>query len=404
MTKRSHGTGSVQQRGDNSWRLRYYVNDVRQEVTFRGAKKDAQIELLRLINSVHAGEHIDPTNVTLEQWIERWVKLNQRHEGDTDQPRRRGLVNRRTLERYEELMRCHVAPALGKRPLQKLTGTEIDDLYVALEKKLAPCTVHHVHTVLGACLKAAVRKGLIKSNPVERAEAPFAGESDHGMALDEDQLRTLLEGFRPSVLFPIVAVLAFTGMRRGEALALRWSDLDVEKKTLRIERAVEQTAKYGLAIKEPKTKRGKRTITIDDDLISLLCAEREEVQRVHAGVPDGAAVDLSLVKLPDDALMFPGPPPAGESVSLTRLRKPNNTTKEFLRRAALLGFPDLRLQDLRGTHETLLLDAGVPVHVVAARCGHDPAVLLRSYAKRSKKADTSAAAIIGALSKGVLGT
>ena len=72
------------------------------------------------------------------------------------------------------------------------------------------------------------------------------------------------------------------------------------------------------------------------------------------------------------------------------------------RRAALLGFPDLRLHDLRGTHETLLLDAGVPVHVVAARCGHDPAVLLRSYAKHSKKADTSAAAIIGVLSKGVL--
>jgi integrase len=257
-------------------------------------------------------------------------------------------------------------------------------------------TVHHVHTVLGACLKAAVRKGLIKSNPVERAEAPFPGESDHGIALDEDQLRRLLHGFRPSVLFPMVAVLAFTGMRRGEALALRWSDLDVEKKTLRIERAVEQTAKYGLAIKVPKTKRSKRTITIDDDLISLLYAEREKVQRVHASVPDSAAVDLSLVKLPDDALMFPGPPPAGESFSLTRLRAPNNTTKEFLRRAALLGFPDLRLHDLRGTHETLLLDAGVPVHVVAARCGHDPAVLLRSYAKRSKKADTSAAAIIGA--------
>jgi integrase len=201
---------------------------------------------------------------------------------------------------------------------------------------------------------------------------------------------------------PIVAALAFTGARRGEVLALRWSDLDVEKKTLRIERAVEQTAKYDLAIKEPKTKRGKRTITIDDDLIALLVAEREKLLRLHAGVPDGATVDLSLVKLPDDALMFPGPPAQGESFSFTRLRAPNNTTKEFLRRARLLGFPDLRLHDLRGTHETLLLDAGVPVHVVAARCGHDPAVLLRSYAKHSKKADTSAAAIIGALSKGVL--
>jgi integrase len=70
----------------------------------------------------------------------------------------------------------------------------------------------------------------------------------------------------------------------------------------------------------------------------------------------------------------------------------------------LLGFLNLRLRDLRRTHETMLLDARVPAHVVAARCGHDPAVLLRSYAKRSKKADTSAAAIIGAISKGVLRT
>lgn len=64
---------------------------------------------------------------------------------------------------------------------------------------------------------------------------------------------------------------------------------------------------------------------------------------------------------------------------------------------------ELRLHDLRGTHETLLLDAGVPVHVVAARCGHDPAVLLRSYAKRTRKADRSAAGVIGSISKGVLG-
>ena len=120
-----------------------------------------------------------------------------------------------------------------------------------------------------------------------------------------------------------------------------------------------------------------------------------------AGVPDGATVDLSLVKLPDDALMFPNPPGHGGSFSFAKLRNPRNTTKEFKRKAKALGF-SLRFHDLRGTHETLLHDAGVPVHVVAARCGHDPAVLLRSYAKRTRKADTSAADVIGALSKGAL--
>src|SRR5206468_11892331 len=109
-------------------------------------------------------------------------------------------------------------------------------------------------------------------------------------------------------------------------------------------------------------------------------------------------VDLSLVTLADNALIFP---PPGKVI--TQPRDARNITKVFSRRACKLGFPRLRFHDLRGTHETLLLDAGVPVHVVAARCGHDPAILLRSYAKRTKKADTSAAAAISALANGVLG-
>ena len=295
-----------------------------------------------------------------------------------------------------------MAPTLGERPLQQIKPTEIDDLYVCLEDRLSPRTVHHVHTVLGACLKVAVRKGLITSSPVARAEAPVAGESDRGMVLDEDQLRTLVDGYRGSILFPIVAIGAFAGPRRNEILALRWCDLDVTKKTLRIERSIEKTDKYGLALKEPKTTRGKRTITIDDELVALLCAEREKHLRIMAGVPESAAVDLSLVKLPDDALMFPNPPGAGERFSFTKLRNPHNTTKKFTRKARTLGFTRLRLHDVRGTHETLLLDAGVPVHVVAARCGHDPAVLLRTYAKRTRKADTNAAAVISALAAGIL--
>jgi len=122
-----------------------------------------------------------------------------------------------------------------------------------------------------------------------------------------------------------------------------------------------------------------------------------------AGVPDSAPIDLSLVKLPDDALMFPSPPLPGESFSFTKLRNPRNTTKEFIRKATALGFAGLRLHDLRGTHETHLLDRGMSPAAVAKRCGHDPATMLRSYAKRTKKADTMAAEIIGMLSKGALG-
>ena len=86
--------------------------------------------------------------------------------------------------------------------------------------------------------------------------------------LDETQLGTLVEGFRGSVLFPIVAVAAFTGARRNEILALRWSDLDIANKTLRIDRAVEISRSAPLSFKAPKTERGKRTIAIDDALLS----------------------------------------------------------------------------------------------------------------------------------------
>jgi integrase len=240
---------------------------------------------------------------------------------------------------------------------------------------------------------------LIAANPIDRVERPRAAEADHGRALDAHELAKLLDGFRDTSLFGIVAVAALTGARRGEILGLQWTDFDATNKTLRIERAIERSS-AGLFFKSPKTKRGTRTIAIDDDLVAILMAERDKHLRLVAGIPDGTTVNLALIKLPEGALMFPAFG-AGE-IDLTRPRDPHAVTIGFLWRAKGLGFKELRFHDLRGTHETMLLDKGVPVHVVAARCGHDAAVLLRSYAKRTKKADESAAAVIGSLSRSLL--
>ena len=401
--RRDHGDGGIDQRGINIFRLRYRINGKRFSVTFRGGRAEAKMELRRLVRTGDTGEHIAPDKITVAEWADKWLALLERKadgESDRGRTRRRGLVNPRTAERYAELLRLYVRPKLGARHLQQLQATEIDALYVGLEKQLSPRTVHHVHTVLKACLNSAVRKGLIQNNPADRAEAPSPGESDVGQVLDADQMKTLVQGFRNSALYGIVAVAVCTGARRNEILALRWSDLDSQNKCLRIERAVEETKEFGRTLKEPKTSRGKRTIEIDDDLLALLLHERDKHLRVAAGVPDDATVDLSLVTLPADALMFPSP--AGETFGFTRLRDAHAVTREFCRQARKRGFPKLRFHDLRGSHETALLDDGVPVHVVAARCGHDPAVLLRNYAKRTKKADASASAAIGALLKGAL--
>ena len=166
--------------------------------------------------------------------------------------------------------------------------------------------------------------------------------------------------------------------------------------------AVDETKKYGLRIKGPKKEEHKRTIAIDDETVSLLVAERERHLRIMAGIPGGTSVDLSLVKLPADALMFPSQPAPGAGFSFTARRRPRKTTKVFVRKPEAPGFSGPRLHDLRGTHETHLLDAAMSAAAVAARCGHDLATMLRSYAKRTIKADARAAEIIGMLSKGIL--
>jgi integrase len=392
MSKRAHGDGGLDRRGENSWRLRYREGGKRYTKSFHGTESEARKELARLTTSVHSGQHVAPAKIKLADWIEQWLEAGA-------PGRRKKRVGHRALERYAELLRCHVVPALGIRPLQQIKPTDIDKLYAEIEQRRSASAAHYVHVVLGACLGTAARKGLLASNPVEKADAPSPGEADHGMVLDESELTSLVQGFRGTALYTIVAVAAFTGARRNEILALQWSDLSVEKKTLTIERAIEETKAHGRGTKDPKTARGLRTIAIDDSLVELLATEREKHRRLVAGVPDGAAVALSLVRLPDGALMFPG----GDGTKLTTLRNARTVSQTFKARARRLGVPKLRFHDLRSSHATWLLDRGQPVHVVAARLGDDPAVLLRSYAKRTKKADTNAADLIGALSKAIIG-
>jgi integrase len=398
MSKKRRGfrDGAVEERGSNTWRLRYRIRGKRYTRTVHGNRSEALKVLRQLLHSGDAGTHVTPDKMKLEDWIEHWLLIGC-------PGKRCREIGARARERYAQLLRCHVVPVLGDRPLQQLVSTEIDNLYSRLAETMAAPTLRYVHIVLGSCLAAAARTGKIMVNPMSQlAKVPANRGSQHGTVLEADHLRALVQGFRGSSLFPIVAVAAHTGARRGEILALRWDDLDVAAKTLRIERAVDETSAHGLRIKDPKTERGKRTIRIDDDLIALLLTERDRHLRIVAGVPEGSAVDLSLVKLPADALMFPNPPSPGKSFSFNKLRVPRHVTKQFERIVSRLGLEGLRFHDLRGTHATLLLNAGVPAHVVAERCGHDTGVLWRNYAKMTRSANTSAADVVATLTRGAL--
>lgn len=409
MARRSQGQGRILERavhadGTKSFRLGWEIphsgavdpktgKPVRayayKTVRVKG-KKEAQNILADTLKTLRDGSYVAPAKVIFRDWVAKWTEL------------RAEKLNARTMERYQELLKLHVMPTLGALALQAVTATTLDDLYAALEAKgLGVRTRRQIHAILSTIFKTAERKSLVVTNPVKRAEAPDVPDDvDIGQALEPEELTKLLDGFRESPNFLAVAVAAFTGMRRGEVLALWWTDLDTTAKTLHVQRAIQDTKAGGLEFKPPKSKRGNRTIVIDDGLLALLDKEREKQQRLVAGIPDGARVDLSLVRLPPEALVFPALD--GAKVDLTRPRNPRGLTKAFSEKAKALGF-NIRLHDLRVTHITMLLDAGLPVHVVAERAGHDAAVMLHVYAKRTKNADKKVAETIGSLSKSMLG-
>lgn len=408
--------GSIRERSPGHWAIILDQRDPstgkrrRKWHSFKGTKREAQTECARLISEMKGGCYIESSKLTVGQWIKQWLESGA-------PGRRRKKVSERTLERYGQLLNTHVVPALGEVVLQKLGATAIDKLYANIEAaaQIAPRTAHHVHVVFGAALATAHRKALIAANPMARVEQvpnpdgqPLdeqPSEDDIGEGLEEAELAELIAGFKVSAsMYVPVVVDAATGVRRNELLALRWTDLDETSKSLKVERAWEQTKKYGLRLKPPKTKRGYRTIELDDGTFGLLMQEKARLQRILIGAPDGADVDLSLVKLPGGALLFPAIPGPGEQFDFSKPRNPRNFSKEFARRADLLGFGRIRFHDFRGIHSTALLDAGIPVHTVAQRIGDDPAVLLRNYAKRrrSKQADANLSSAIKGFATGFL--
>jgi len=397
MKRGTYGSGSIEQRGPNRFRLTHYVGGRRQRQWVNGARSDANRRLRELTARADAGEHVPSSRTTLKTWAAEWLALLAR--GEASGMRRKGRVTPRTRERYRELLASYVFPTLGDRPIQKLTPTEIDHLYIALERKLSAATVRHVHTALKACLATAVRKGVLVNNPAGRADAPRKIDPEIGRALSVEGVTRLLAGFAGTVYHSIVATAVMTGARLSELLALRWSDVNFTAHTITISRAIERTKEFGTVVKEPKSWRGKRTIGIDPALTAIVKAQHTQHLRLRAGVWERAVVSLGAVRLPAEALVFPSGSVHGGRFDFARIRNARGLTKATRKRFRKLGFAGLRFHDLRVTHATAPLDAGVPVHTVAQRLGNRPDILLRAYAKRASTADERTIKVLATLAR-----
>ena len=178
-----------------------------------------------------------------------------------------------TQSLYRSLLRKHVVPRLGTRALGTITGADVEALLLALEPTLAASTRRSLYAALRAVFDTAVRDRLLATNPVAAVRRPKLPVREAGH-LEPGQLHALLDAAREDPLGPLWVLLAGTGMRRGEALALRWADVELDGGQLRVRRTLGRVDGVGIVENEPKTQQSRRTIALAGPVVEALRAHR----------------------------------------------------------------------------------------------------------------------------------
>jgi integrase len=367
--------GHIRQRGKHSFELKFDAGRDPatgerkiQYASFRGSKREAQLKLAALITSVGAGSYVEPSKSTVAEFVRARVT----------QWEAAGDISGRTAQRYRQLVENQIAPHIGAKALQKLTRLDIEGWHNALHQGgLAPRTIGHAHRVLSKALSDAESDGLVVKNVCKLRKAPKVAESEMVIVQDVPGLVAKLRGSR--LCAPAMMAL-FTGMRLGEVLALRWGRVDLDRKVIEVREALEPT-KAGIRFKAPKSKAGRRDITLPDLLVDTLREFRKAQLEVR--------MQLGAGRLPDDALLFANLD--GEPL------QPSNVSSDWGELAGRMGIPEVTFHGLRHTHASQLISSGVDIVTVSKRLGHaKPSVTLAIYAHMFQKDDAKAAAAINA--------
>lgn len=348
---RSYGSGAIDKRGAKRWRIRYRVNGKTYSKTVEGSKADAGKALREALGAADKGAHVDPSRMTVGQWLATWLGTV------------RTEVAPKSHERYSEIVNNFLSPALGDVRLAKLTTPHIQEFYTKwatsgrLDGKtggLSPRTRRHIHRILKSALSRAVEQQLLVRNPADAFKKHLPKvERKKMVTLDARQATRLLASIRHTrVYWPALLALA-TGMRRGEILALRWKNIDLDRGVVRVVESLEQTRDGGLRFKAPKTDKA-RAITLPafatDELRRLKRRQVEELLSLGIRQTDETPACARADGAP---------------------QQPRSLTHEFTRLVGRVkDIPRVRFHDLRHSHATQLLADGIHPKVAQERLGH----------------------------------
>jgi integrase len=363
--------GHIRPQGQGSWEIKFDVGRdpvtgrrITKYVTIRGTKRQAQQELTRLQAQRDEGSYIEPTKMTVAQYLRHWL--------EADAERR---VAGKTAARYRGIVEKNIIPKLGHVPVRMLTAVHIeafeaellregwvkpisgrkvegqDGTAVKEKRGLSVQTVLHVHRVLSEALTHAVRVGVLLKNPAKQVRPPHP-PSPEIKILDRNEITVLIRAAKATDLYVPVLVAVTTGIRRGELLALRWSDIDLKATTLTVNQSLERI-NGEFRFKSPKTSTSRRTISLPMRAVDAL--------REHHRAQLEERFQLGLGRDPH-GLVFARP--GGQPTDLDSL------TKSFGRLVAEAKVTPITLKGLRHTHISHLLMDGVHIKVVSERAGH----------------------------------
>jgi integrase len=348
--------GQIIKRNDKTWVVRIFQgrdeNGKRRYVnkTIHGTKKNAEKYLTAKLRDKDLGINIEPASESLDKYLDKWL-------GTSVKPR----VRPRTYDDYVALLTRYVREPLGAMKLADVRPIDIQRLYQTMQERgLSPRVIRYTHAVLSSALKQAVKWDMLHRNPASAVDLPRMVRKEM-KAMSPAEASRFLEAVKGTRQYALFNFALTTGMRPQEYLALKWSDIDLEKGSATVRRAIvwKREKGGGWNFAEPKTSRSRRTIPLPASTVKAVLEHKRQqgIERLRLGSD-----------WQDHGLVFSTS--IGTPYTLSSLT--NKWFKPALTKAELTGF---NLYSLRHTHATLLLANGENAKVASERLGHSTIVL-----------------------------